>query len=287
MYSVPVRLTVLGSGSAGNSAFVESGDTRLLIDAGLSVRQIRERLAKIGRTPELLSGVLITHEHTDHVKGLIGLADRLGIPVYCNRATKEAIEFERPSRFDWRIFTTGEPFEINNIGIETFALSHDAQDPVGFVLHTDSGRIGFVTDLGYATKLVIAHARTVNVLVLETNHDLRMLRDCPNRPWRLKQRIMSRYGHLSNDAAADALEQIVTAELRYVFLAHLSRECNRPELAYNVIQSKLHQIGANHVSVQLTSQTVPSSSLELVSSQNATSFSQLNLTHKIVPEQLL
>lgn len=258
-----VRLTILGSGSAGNSALVEAGDTRLLIDAGLSMRQTRERLARIGRTPETLSGVLITHEHADHIKGLVGLADRLGIPVYCNRPTREAIEMQLEQRFDWRIFTTGAPFEVGDIGIESFSLPHDAQEPVGFILHTEAGRIGFVTDLGHVTKLVIARAQTVNVLVLETNHDVKMLQDCPHRPWRLKQRIMSRYGHLSNEAAAAALEQIVNAELRCVYLGHLSRECNRPELAYGVVRDRLHRLGADHVRIELTSQTVPTRPLEL------------------------
>lgn len=284
VWTVAVRLTVLGSGSGGNSAFVESGETRLLIDAGLSARQTRQRLAKIGRTPERLSGILLTHDHSDHVKGLIGLAERLGVPVYCNRATKDAIQQQFTQRLDWRIFTTGSEFELGDIGIESFALPHDAQDPVGFILHTEAGRIGFVTDLGHMTKLVIARARTANVLVLETNHDLQMLRDCPHRPWRLKQRIMSRYGHLSNDAAAEALEQIVTADLGFVLLGHLSRECNRPELAYQVVQRRLRSIGAEHVRIELTSQTVPSVTIELHQGKNSPVFTPLQLKEQWAPE---
>ncbi len=287
MFGVPARLTILGSGSGGNSAFIESAETRLLIDAGLSARQTRERLASIGRTPERLDGILLTHEHGDHVKGLVGLAERLGVPVYCNRATKEAIQHLFNQRVDWRIFATGSEFVLGDIGIESFALPHDAQDPIGFVLHTDAGRIGFVTDLGHVTKLVIARVRMANVLVLETNHDIQMLRDCPHRPWRLKQRIMSRHGHLSNDAAAEALEQIVTAELGCVLLGHLSRECNKPSLAYDVIQSRLRQIGAEHVRVELTSQTVPSATVELQKGQINLCLTQTQLNKQCTPEPLL
>ncbi|MCS7336803.1 MAG: MBL fold metallo-hydrolase [Verrucomicrobiae bacterium] len=283
-----MRLTILGSGSAGNSAYVESDDVRLLIDAGLSLRQVRQRLADLGRAPERISGILLTHEHADHVKGLLGLADRLGIPVYCNRATKEAIQSGFAAKLDWRIFSTGEPFEIGDIGIETFALPHDAQDPVGFVLHNEAGCIGFVTDLGHVTKLVIARARAANVLVLETNHDVQMLLDCPHRPWRLKQRILSKYGHLSNEDAANALEQIVTSELSCVFLGHLSRQCNRPELAYRVVRERLDRLGAHHVRLELTYQTRPSATIELRQGQAwqlaPHSVSTMQLTGTLFPD---
>jgi phosphoribosyl 1,2-cyclic phosphodiesterase len=250
-------MTILGSGSAGNCAYLETDETRVLIDAGFSLRQVRNRLASIGRTPENLTGILITHEHSDHVQGLGSLGQKLGIPVYCNRPTQEAVEFQLEAKLDCRRFQTGASFEIGDVQVETFSVPHDAQDPVGYLLRAGGVNIGFLTDLGHVTKLVLERVRPANLLVLETNHDVKMLQDCPHRPWSLKQRILGRHGHLSNEAAADAAEHIMSAELRHLYLGHLSRQCNRPELARRVIEERLQKIGANHVRIELTSQAVP------------------------------
>ncbi len=276
-----VKFTILGSGSAGNCAYIETAEARILVDAGFSPRQIRTRLAAIGRTPENLTAILITHEHSDHVAGLLGLADKFHIPVFCNRGTQDgtiwafkekwskktnlALETKDTfkSKLDWRLFTTGASFEIADVLVETFSIPHDAQDPVGFLLRTARGNIGFATDLGHTTKLVLDRIRAANVLVLESNHDVKMLQDCPRRAWPLKQRILGRHGHLSNVAAAEAAAQIMSAELKYLYLAHLSRECNKPELAQHVMAEQLHHIGATHVRLQLAAQDVPCETLEL------------------------
>ncbi len=260
---MPVRLTILGSGSAGNCAYVETDETRLLIDAGFSSRQIRKRLAAIGRAPENLNAILITHEHSDHVQGLASLAEKLRVPVYCNRDTKEAIEYQLQVRLDARLFSTGASFEVGDVLAESFSIPHDAQDPVGFLLRTTAGNIGFLTDLGHVTRLVLDRVRAANVLVLEANHDVKMLQDCPHRPWSLKQRILGRHGHLSNEAAADAAEQILSAELRHLYLGHLSRQCNRPELAFGVMQERMERAGAGHLRLELTAQDVPCATLEM------------------------
>ncbi|MBC8003140.1 MAG: MBL fold metallo-hydrolase [Opitutaceae bacterium] len=260
---VPVHFTILGSGSGGNCAYLETGETRLLIDAGFSGRQIRQRLAGIARSPESLQGILITHEHSDHIQGLVGLASKMQIPIYCNRLTKEAIENQLQARFDCRLFSTGASFEIGDVTVDTFSVPHDAYDPVGFLLRTTGGNIGFLTDLGHATKLVVERVKNSHVLVLETNHDLKLLQEDTKRPWSIKQRILSRHGHLCNDAAADVAEQIVSADLRHLYLGHLSRDCNRPELAHRVISERMGKIGAHHVSVQSTSQDTPCATLTL------------------------
>ncbi|MGO8931145.1 MAG: MBL fold metallo-hydrolase [Limisphaerales bacterium] len=260
---MPVRLTILGSGSAGNCAYLETDETRVLIDAGLSLRQIRQRLATIGRAPEKLTGILVTHDHSDHVQSLPMLNEKLRIPVYCNRPTQEAVEYQLKTRLTCRLFTTGESFEVGDITVDTFMVPHDAQDPVGFLLRTSAGNIGFLTDLGHAPRLVLERVRPAHVLVLEANHDVKMLQDCPRRPWSLKQRILGRHGHLSNEAAADAAEQIMSAELRHLYLGHLSRECNRPELAHGVVNDRLQKIGATHVRLELTSQAHPCQTLSL------------------------
>lgn len=260
---MPVRLTILGSGSSGNCAYLETDEIRILIDAGFSARQIRQRLASIGRAPENLTGILITHEHSDHIQGLSALCEKLRIPVFCNRLTKDAIEYQLQMRIECRLFTTGGGFDIGDICVETFMVPHDAQDPVGFLIRTAGGNIGFLTDLGHTNKLVIERIRPANVLLLEANHDVKMLQETPHRPWSLKQRILGRHGHLSNEAAADAAEQMMSAQLQHLYLGHLSRECNRPDIAQTVMQARLEKIGARHVRLEVTTQNAPSVTLQL------------------------
>jgi len=260
---VSIRLTILGSGSAGNCAYLETDQVRLLIDAGLSARQIRQRMATLARAPETLTGILITHEHSDHIAGLTGLAAQLDVPIYCNRLTKQAIEAQLKLQIKAQIFATGASFEAGDVTVETFSIPHDAYDPVGFLIRTTAGNIGFLTDLGHATKLVVERIRPANVLLLESNHDVKMLQDDPRRPWSLKQRILSRHGHLSNESAADVAEQILSSALRRLYLGHLSRDCNRPELALQAVAGRLERLGGTHVCVEPTSQNVPSATFTL------------------------
>jgi phosphoribosyl 1,2-cyclic phosphodiesterase len=258
---VAAQLTILGSGSGGNCAYVETGATRLLIDAGFSGRQIRQRLQGIGRSPETLNGILLTHEHSDHIQGLTSLCAKLRIPIYCNRLTNEAIQCQLQTRFDCQIFSTGASFEIGDVIVDTFSVPHDAYDPIGFLLRINGARLGFLTDLGHATRLVIERVKTANVLLLEANHDMKMLQDDLRRPWSVKQRILSRHGHLSNEAAAEAVEQIVSGELRHLYLGHLSQDCNRSDLAHRVVSERLQKIGATHVRVESTAQDCASPTL--------------------------
>jgi phosphoribosyl 1,2-cyclic phosphodiesterase len=254
---VPVRFTILGSGSGGNCAYLECGETRLLIDAGFSAKQIRERLAGIGRAPEGLSGILVTHEHGDHICGLGALCNRVETTIFTNRLTQEAIQAQFPgTKFRFSKFETGASFGIGDVGVETFAVPHDAMDPVGFLLTTSDVRIGFLTDLGHATRLVLERVRPAHVLVLEANHDLQLLRDDTKRPWATKQRILSRHGHLSNDAAADAAADLAPSGVRHIYLGHLSRDCNRPDLARETVAKRLAGVGAT-VRLSPTSQDAP------------------------------
>lgn len=261
--AVSVQFTILGSGSGGNCAYLETPEVRLLIDAGFSGRQIRQRLASISRTPETLTGILLTHEHQDHTQGLTALAAKLRIPVYCNRLTQEATERQLETRFEGRHFVTGASFDLGDVTVDTFSVPHDAQDPVGFLLRTRAGNLGFLTDLGHATKLVLERVRPAHLLVLEANHDLKLLQDDTKRPWSTKQRILSRHGHLSNDAAATVAEQIASATLARIYLGHLSRDCNRPELAKAAVAGRLRATGATHIAIESTSQDVPSPTVSL------------------------
>ena len=234
-----MHVTILGSGSAGNCSLVETERTRLLIDGGLSARQMVARLAQCGVNPIEIDGILLTHEHGDHAGGLNVWCKQFDTPIYANSQTAEVLRRDSPALHkDWRIFATGGEFEIKDIAIQTFTVPHDAVDPVGFVLHHGRHALGFLTDLGFATKLVYERVRAVQTLVIETNHCEKLLQNDTKRPWSVKQRIMSRHGHLSNAAAAGVIAELLDANLRRAVLGHLSRDCNSPELAVGAVRER-------------------------------------------------
>ncbi|MFN2507264.1 MAG: MBL fold metallo-hydrolase [Chthoniobacterales bacterium] len=234
------NLTMLGSGSAGNSALISTGHCRLLVDGGLSARQLVVRLALCGVMPEQLDGVLLTHEHGDHVCGLEVLCRKFHIPIYCNSLTAEAIRYGGLSEHrNWRLFRTGAEFSICDLTVQSFPVPHDAVDPVGYAFHAGRRGLGFVTDFGHPTKMLVERLREVHTLVIETNHDEKLLQNCPHRPWPVKQRIQSRHGHLSNTAAATVIEQLLPGKIERVVLGHLSRDCNTPALALGAVQALL------------------------------------------------
>jgi phosphoribosyl 1,2-cyclic phosphodiesterase len=288
-----VRFTVLASGSKGNSTVVTGGRTRILVDCGLSCRELFRRMKLMDEEPETLNAILITHEHSDHVNGVAVTARKLGIPVYFTEGThrawmrwlsprkqmtyaqwleqtrKQAAERQaeaaaaadegEPDECDlaeaaeapqetaepvkepakakdptWlpgvEYFAAGEPFRIGDIAVSPFTTPHDAADPCGFVFETEGVRMAFATDLGYIPPNVKAQLKKLDLLLLESNHDLEMLRDGPY-PWPVKQRVLSRVGHLSNEAAASFLESDYDGNAAYVILGHLSESNNLPELA--------------------------------------------------------
>jgi phosphoribosyl 1,2-cyclic phosphodiesterase len=275
-----MRMTVLASGSKGNSMVVSSSRTRILVDAGLSCRELFKRMRIAEEDPLTLDAILITHEHQDHVQGLAVTARKLGIPVYFTEATHRAwmrwmVPQKRMTYADWlekrrqaaiaaalpvaaecteaeteelesleavkadfdpcrlpgvEYFRAGSGFCVGDIGVTAFTIPHDAADPVGFVFEADGVRMGLATDLGYVPPNVRQQLRNCDVLVIESNHDLEMLRDGPY-PWSVKQRVMSRVGHLSNEATAGFLENEYDGYASYVVLAHLSESNNLPELA--------------------------------------------------------
>jgi phosphoribosyl 1,2-cyclic phosphodiesterase len=230
-------LTVLGSGSGGNCSLIATSRCRLLIDAGFSARQIAYRLEASGIDPASLDGILLTHEHGDHVAGLEVFCRRFAIPIYANPRTAETLRFGWLAEYSaWNLFEPGFAFSLKDIEIQSFYVPHDAVDPMAFVFSSDNGSIGLLTDLGYAPKLALERVRNVHTLVIETNHDERLLQEDPKRPWSVKQRIMSRHGHLSNDAGAKLVAEIAGNQLCQVVLGHLSKDCNRPELAFEAME---------------------------------------------------
>ena len=244
-------MTVLGSGSGGNCALVTTDECRILLDCGFSARQITRRLQGIGVDPASLDAVFITHEHSDHVMGLEVFLRRYKVPVYCNRLTAEALHRgEWAKEVSWRIFETGGPVQVCDLEISSFYVPHDAVDPVAFRFCHSRGSIGFLTDLGHAPKLALERLRQVDLLVIETNHDERMLQADPKRPWSVKQRILSRHGHLSNATAARVAATLAGERLQRVILGHLSRDCNTPELALEA----MHAVGLNRLGLHCASQ---------------------------------
>ncbi len=248
---------MLGSGSSGNAALITSGHCRLLVDGGLSARQIATRLELCGVRAEQLDGILLTHEHCDHISGLEVLCRKFHVPIYCNALTAEAIRSGCDSlgaHRNWRLFRTGAEFSICAITVQTFPVPHDAVEPVGYAFHCGSSGLGFITDLGYPTKMLIERLREVQTLVIETNHDEKLLQACPYRPWPVKQRIMSRHGHLSNTAAAGVIEQLLPGKIDRVVLGHLSRDCNTPELARGAVAAVLERTGRNEIEIYCAGQ---------------------------------
>src|SRR5213595_3906268 len=248
---------MLGSGSAGNSALVATDHCKILIDGGLSARQIVLRLEQCGVVAEQLDGVLLTHEHGDHVCGLEVLCRKFDLPIYANAQTAEAVRSDGAldRRRNWRIFRTGAEFKICDVLVQTFPVPHDAVDPVGFAFYTGARGLGFITDLGYATKMIVERLRQVHTLVIETNHDEKLLQNDPYRPWPVKQRIQSRHGHLSNTAAANVIEELLSGQIDRVVLGHLSRDCNTPELACATIRASLTKCGKIDIEVHCAAQS--------------------------------
>src|SRR5256885_6230854 len=247
---------MLGSGSAGNSALIATEHCKILIDGGLSARQIALRLEQCGVLLEQLDGVLLTHEHGDHVCGLEVLCRKFAVPIYANAQTAEAVRCDGPldQHRNWRIFRTGAEFAICDVLVQTFPVPHDAVDPLGLAFYAGSSALGFITDLGYATKMIVERLRQVHTLVIETNHDEKLLQHDTHRPWPVKQRIQSRHGHLSNSAAAGVIEQLLSGKIERVVLGHLSRDCNTPALALNAVRGSLERCGRHDIETHCATQ---------------------------------
>lgn len=232
----------LASGSKGNATYVGTEDTKILIDVGISAKALLAKLGEINVDIGQIDAILVTHEHTDHIKGLLTVAKKLSIPVFANSDTAKGIYAALGDHPRFKIFSTGETFVFGDLEIHPFSIQHDTLDPVAFSIQTAGYKLGFCTDLGFATTLVKNHLQGCDYLVLESNHEPSMVH-ASARPMVYKQRVLSRQGHLSNQACAELLEEILHPGLKHVHLAHLSSECNSPDLALKITLEKLSEKG--------------------------------------------
>ena len=249
-----MELCVLNSGSNGNAIFLAAGGTRILIDAGISLRLLRQRLGLIGLRVEELAAVLVSHEHIDHCRGLPGLSRaHPALQLFANESTAAGVELTARASLEtpWSIFETGADFTVGDLHVQSFSVPHDTGDPVAYVVDDGTHRVGVATDLGTATPVVRRHLRDCDALVIETNHDIDMLKQS-GRPWSLVQRILGRQGHLSNEQAAELIEEVMTGRLRAIFPAHLSADCNSPDCAMVALRAMLQRNGCAGIALMPT-----------------------------------
>ncbi len=255
-----MKIAVLGSGSRGNAVVVQSDGHSILVDAGFSCRQLELRLRALRVDPTTIEALVLTHEHSDHVCGAELFSRRYGLPVFATEGTLSHLPLKRPGI----ALRSGEKQEVPGFEVEPFAIPHDAREPVGLVLQDDEGRrLGLAADLGSRTRLAWGRLRDLDFLILETNHDLTMLRDGPY-PWALKQRVAGRHGHLSNREAAEGIPELVSERLKWVVLYHLSQTNNLPALAAEAVGEALDTCGAEAQTV-VTEQHQPTTWLEVPS----------------------
>jgi phosphoribosyl 1,2-cyclic phosphodiesterase len=245
----------LGSGSAGNSYYFEDGGTNILVDAGLGPRETKRRLASVGASFDAIEAIVITHEHYDHIRGAESIARKLGIPIHLTRGTLEASRINR-ARTSTIIFENNSTFRIGNLNIHARRTMHDAADPACFVVEAGDGtRVGIASDLGSVDKPVLEHLTNCDGLLFESNHDLDMLR-MGTYPWSLKRRIMSAYGHLSNDDAMAAVSRMIGSSTSMLCLIHLSEKNNHEAIVRDLAAQLLRKVGVG-LELQVARQSEP------------------------------
>lgn len=261
-----MSMAVLGSGSGGNATLVRCGSTHILVDAGLSAKQLVLRMEMLGVVPEQLDAILLTHEHSDHARGVDVLLRKREVPVFANALTREALSHKMKSHIPWKIFHSGQAFDLGELMINAFRIPHDAAEPVGFILNGNNTQLSMVSDVGHVTHLMREQLRGSDGIYIEANYDPNLLERDTKRPWATKQRIASRHGHLSNNQTAELLAEIACERLKVVMLSHLSSDCNSPDIASQCIGSTLQQQGLQNVDVRCAHQHEPTGWIEILPS---------------------
>lgn len=228
----------LASGSKGNAIFLGTPGARILVDCGLSLKALYEKLGQLNIDVQEIQAILISHEHSDHIAGIKSLVSKYKIPLLANSETAKGIVEAFGETFRFKIFTTGEPFSFEDLEITPFSIQHDTSDPVAFTFNISGVKIGICTDLGVVTPLVRRHLAKCDYLYIEANHEPSMVH-ASSRPQVYKDRVLSRQGHLSNASCAELLSELVDPQLRHIHLAHLSQECNHPDTALKYVRAKI------------------------------------------------
>lgn len=232
----------LASGSKGNCHFISDGEDFILVDVGLNGKQVEKKLSEINIDPNRISGIIISHEHRDHVSGAGVLSRRFDIPIYANRGTWEGMLpiISKVDKNNIKIFNTDKTFKIGKFTVHPYSISHDARDPVGFSIENSGVKVSITTDLGCINQVILEKVKGSNLVVLESNHDVNMLK-VGKYPYFLKRRILSDEGHLSNEAAGNAILELLKQNVTSFLLAHLSRDNNFPELAYETVKNIMEE----------------------------------------------
>jgi phosphoribosyl 1,2-cyclic phosphodiesterase len=234
-----MRFACLGSGSLGNGLVVEAGKTRVLLDCGFTLKETIMRVSRLGIEPGMISGIVVTHEHDDHIAGVARFARKFGIPIWLTYGTLRSVERSFAGWPGIKIIEDYERFDIGDIEVQPYPVPHDAQEPAQFVFSNGATRLGVLTDTGISTPHIEATLSRCHALVLECNHDAELLANS-DYPWRLKQRIAGRFGHLENRASASLLASLDCSRLQHIIAAHLSQKNNTPLLARTVLSSALN-----------------------------------------------
>ncbi|MBR3383521.1 MAG: MBL fold metallo-hydrolase [Clostridia bacterium] len=239
-----MKFSPLYSGSSGNCSLVSDGVTNILVDAGMTGKAIVSALNDVGADPAKLSAIVVTHEHSDHIKAVGIISRKYNVPVYANAGTWKAMAplIGDVAMRNIRTFVTGQNFYIGDIDLTPFPISHDAAEPVGYTFFSKGARLVYMTDTGHVSPALRETASGADLLFLEANHDVDMLKNGPY-PYQLKRRILSDRGHLSNDAAGELLTGLYSTGARRVILAHLSRENNTERIAYETVRARLSEDG--------------------------------------------
>jgi phosphoribosyl 1,2-cyclic phosphodiesterase len=256
-----IRAAILGSGSAGNATCIEGGGSRLLLDAGFSCRQLTDRLAAIGVAPESLDGIVVTHEHADHVRGAARFSTTHGVPIYCTPKTARAAGLDADGLPILPI-EADRPFAIGGLEVSPFPVPHDAVETIGCAVISGGARIGYATDLGHAAEAVRIGLGDCDLLILEANHDAAMLDSGPY-PEMVKRRVRGRHGHLDNETSAGLVSEVVSERTLRVVLAHLSARNNRPDLAIAAVRRRLDRDGRRRPGLCAAGQDAPSPWFEI------------------------
>jgi phosphoribosyl 1,2-cyclic phosphodiesterase len=249
-----IGLSSLSSGSKGNCTVIRNGDDLILIDCGLSFKKLKEKLSEVDLHEDMIRAIFVTHEHTDHVSGLRVTSNKMDIPVFCNQNTGAFLQRKGRAPENLIYFENGSKVSHETFLVEPFSIPHDGVDTVAYNIYINDVKISVATDFGFASQSVKQHLKNSDILLLESNHDVKMLQECTKRPWKIKQRILSRHGHLSNEACHEMLGDVLHPGMKKLILGHVSLDTNDYGLVKDLAQKHLELCGFSDLGMHIAQQ---------------------------------